>query len=177
MVSHITDLLLETISIYPGRLVAQIKEGLLVPDFTVDRYYGAAMRDRICIVIEIASKGRHDRLKQKESKVVFQEKVEAQLMTYIRHAHRKNGSVGQVLGVALLGNRVWMAEVSGARGDERVRPLTDNQWISMFDGRFVAELNNVLDQEDFSEMSNDEACQPNDKSADDSDDFDEDFDL
>jgi hypothetical protein len=55
-----------------------------------------------------------------------------------------------------------------------VAPLTDNQWISMFDRRFVEALNNVIYWEEISEeMSDEEADQPSDKSADDSDDFDE----
>jgi hypothetical protein len=86
-----------------------VTAGVLFPDFTVERYYGAAMKDCICIVIEVASKNSHNVLTGKVSQTHFWQKVKKQLTDYLLPSHRKNNNISVVLGLAFLGNWVWMA--------------------------------------------------------------------
>ncbi|KAJ7202612.1 hypothetical protein GGX14DRAFT_653845 [Mycena pura] len=126
------------------------------PDFTVERYFGAdnddnPHPDEIRVVVEVASLCHltkiMDNIGDPDLKSLAMAKFKAsvvhQLYNYLLRAIPKaNGN--RVLGVASLGNEVALRYATGT-SSVQIPPNLDDNWISLFDPRFIRELNAARD--------------------------------
>ncbi|KAJ3821812.1 hypothetical protein F5880DRAFT_1732486 [Lentinula raphanica] len=112
------------------------------PDFCVDQYWGAdndnnRKGDVIRVIIEIGSLRRGS-----TRKIVTKTDVEVQLKTYMNLATPRRWQ-GRLLGVGMLGNEVFLAELTEDEPLE-INPVISD-WISMFDPRFAQEMDQVYE--------------------------------
>ena len=126
------------------------------PDFTVERYFGAdnddnPHPDEIRVVVEVASLCRvtkimdsiGDAYLKSLAMAKFKASVVDQLYDYLLQAIPK--AIGnRVLGVASLGNEVTLRHTTGT-SSVQIPPNMDDDWISLFDPRFIRELNAARD--------------------------------
>lgn len=121
------------------------------PDFTIEQFWGAdsdenPKADVVRVIVEVASV-----LEGPIKGSATYSKVELQLEHYMLTLGPSRWE-GQLLGIGILGNQVYMLKM---RSDNTVGPVEDpmedprylprpvidgDEWISMFDYRFVEEL-------------------------------------